>query len=179
MRYSGFRVFAEALRGQRGWKPVWRDPEPKPEYDVVIIGGGGHGLSTAYYLAKNGMTDTVLVEAEYLSCGATGRCGGGIRQQWSTEANTKLAIESVKAFAGLEEETAAAVFGMAEGPRAPALPLLLADGERGTGRQSMESDDRLPGTITPAVAVVADFRYLLVAELTCLNYLKLKRRAAA
>ena len=62
------------------------------------------GAAIAYYLARGGMTDCVLVEADYLSSGATGRCGGGIRQQWSTEANTRLAIESVREFSTLEEE---------------------------------------------------------------------------
>jgi sarcosine oxidase subunit beta len=76
----------------------------KSRAECVIIGGGVVGTAIAYYLAKNGMTDTVLVEAEYLSCGATGRCGGGIRQQWSTEANTQLAIESVRVFSTLEDE---------------------------------------------------------------------------
>ena len=52
MKYSGFRVVAEALFGHKGWKPLWRDPDPKPAYDFVIVGGGGHGLATAYYLAK-------------------------------------------------------------------------------------------------------------------------------
>ena len=52
MRYSGFRVIAEALTGHRGWTAVWRDPEPQPAYDYVIVGGGGHGLATAYYLAR-------------------------------------------------------------------------------------------------------------------------------
>ena len=76
----------------------------KSKAECVIIGGGVVGTAIAYYLAKNGMTDCVLVEADYLSSGATGRCGGGIRQQWSTEANTELAIESVRAFSTLEEE---------------------------------------------------------------------------
>ena len=52
MRYSGFQVIKEALTGHKGWKPVWRDPEPQSHYDIIIIGGGGHGLATAYYLAK-------------------------------------------------------------------------------------------------------------------------------
>ncbi|CAN0603331.1 unnamed protein product, partial [Ectocarpus sp. 12 AP-2014] len=52
MRYSGFRVIKEALSGHSGWGPAWRDAEPKPTYDYVIIGGGGHGLATAFYLAK-------------------------------------------------------------------------------------------------------------------------------
>ena len=52
MKYSGFRVIKEALTGHRGWEPAWRSPDPNSEYDYVIIGGGGHGLATAYYLAK-------------------------------------------------------------------------------------------------------------------------------
>ena len=52
MRYSGLKVIKEALTGHKGWRPAWRDPEPKKQYDVIIIGGGGHGLATAYYLAK-------------------------------------------------------------------------------------------------------------------------------
>ena len=53
MRYSGFKVIKEALTGHKGWTPAWRDPEPRPHYDIVIIGGGGHGLATAHYLAKD------------------------------------------------------------------------------------------------------------------------------
>jgi len=48
MAYSGFRVIREALTGHRGWGPAWRDATPKAQYDYVIIGGGGHGLATAY-----------------------------------------------------------------------------------------------------------------------------------
>ncbi|HMS95142.1 MAG TPA: sarcosine oxidase subunit beta, partial [Tabrizicola sp.] len=50
MRYSGLKVITEGLLGNKGWTPAWRDPAPKADYDVIIIGGGGHGLSTAYYL---------------------------------------------------------------------------------------------------------------------------------
>ena len=53
-RYSAFKVLKEALTGHKGWEPTWRDAEPKADgYDVIIVGGGGHGLATAYYLAKN------------------------------------------------------------------------------------------------------------------------------
>jgi sarcosine oxidase subunit beta len=71
--------------------------------DVVIIGGGVNGCSLAYQLAKNGKK-VVLCERNYLCSGATGRCGAGIRQQWSTRENTELSIKSIKIFEGLEKE---------------------------------------------------------------------------
>ena len=52
MNYSGLKIFWEGLTGNKGWKPLWRNPEPKPQYDIIIIGGGGHGLATAYYLSN-------------------------------------------------------------------------------------------------------------------------------
>ena len=74
MGYSGFQVIKEGLFGQKGWKPVWRDPEPKAEYDAIIIGGGGHGLSTAFYLAKeHGMTNIAVLEKGYIGGGNVGR----------------------------------------------------------------------------------------------------------
>jgi sarcosine oxidase subunit beta len=71
--------------------------------DVVIIGGGINGCSLAYQLAKKGK-EIVLCEKSYLCSGATGRCGAGIRQQWSTRENTELAIKSIKIFERLEKE---------------------------------------------------------------------------
>lgn len=76
----------------------------KSRADCVIIGGGVVGSAIAYYLARMGMRDLVILEAEYLASGATGRCGGGIRQQWSTEPNVELAIESVRLWRTLEDE---------------------------------------------------------------------------
>ena len=75
----------------------------KSKADVVIIGGGVNGCSLAYGLARKGL-DVVVVEKKYLSSGATGACGAGIRQQWSTVENAKLAIESVKIFEKLSKE---------------------------------------------------------------------------
>ena len=79
MRYSGARVIWEGLTGNRGWKPVWRDPTPKPDYDIIIIGGGGHGLATAYYLAKeHGLKNIAVLEKGYLGGGSVGRTDSGI-----------------------------------------------------------------------------------------------------
>jgi sarcosine oxidase subunit beta len=75
----------------------------KNKADVVIIGGGINGCSLAYCLAKKGM-DVVVVEKHYLASGATGACGAGIRQQWSTKENALLAIQSVKIFEKLSTE---------------------------------------------------------------------------
>ena len=63
MHYSIFSLMRQALCGHRNWTPAWRDAAPKPAYDVIIIGGGGHGLATAYYLAKvHGITRVAVVE---------------------------------------------------------------------------------------------------------------------
>jgi|SRR5690554_2694628 len=72
--------------------------------DVVIIGGGIIGCATAYHLAKQGITDVIVVEKDFLASGSTGRCGAGARQQWGLKMNVLLAKESVKAFENLNEE---------------------------------------------------------------------------
>ncbi|MFP4001614.1 MAG: NAD(P)/FAD-dependent oxidoreductase [Thermoplasmata archaeon] len=74
------------------------------EYDAVIIGGGVNGLGTAYHLGKKGFNDVLVVDKSYLGYGASGRNGGGIRQQWTSEENIKLALESRKMFERLDEE---------------------------------------------------------------------------
>ena len=73
-RYSIFSLLANALTGHRRWPKAWRSPEPKPSYDVVIVGAGGHGLATAYYLAKkHGIRDVAVLEKGWLGGGNTGR----------------------------------------------------------------------------------------------------------
>lgn len=72
--------------------------------EVVIIGGGISGCATAYYLAKEGVTDVVVVEKEFLASGSTGRCGAGVRQQWGLKMNVLLSKESIKAYETLNEE---------------------------------------------------------------------------
>jgi len=77
----------------------------KKSYDVVIIGGGIIGCSVAFELAKRGRTDVLVIEREYLTSGATGRCGAGIRQQWGSIINATLAYESTNIFENMEEYT--------------------------------------------------------------------------
>ena len=74
MKYSIFSLARNALTGHQNWQPAWRSPDPKPHYDVIIVGGGGHGLSTAYYLAKvHGITNVAVLEKGYLGSGNIGR----------------------------------------------------------------------------------------------------------
>ena len=77
----------------------------KKAYDVIIIGGGIIGCATAFELAKRGITDILLIEKRFLTSGATGRCGAGIRQQWGSELNARIALESTHIFEHLEEYT--------------------------------------------------------------------------
>jgi len=76
----------------------------KTNFDAIVIGGGILGVATAYALCQRGMKNICILERQYLASGSTGRCGGGFRQQWSTEANTRLAMASVKRLEKIEEE---------------------------------------------------------------------------
>ncbi len=105
MRYSAFNIFSQALRGNRGWQPVWREPEPKPSYDVIIIGGGGHGLATAYYLAKNhGLNNIAVVEKGYLGSGNVGRNTTIIRSNYLLPGNIPFYEHAMKLWEGLEQD---------------------------------------------------------------------------
>jgi heterotetrameric sarcosine oxidase beta subunit len=105
MRYSALEVIRQGLTGNKGWKPVWRDPAPKSEYDIVIIGGGGHGLSTAYYLAKeHGLTNVAVLEKGYLGGGNVGRNTTIVRANYFLPGNSEFYSHSLKLWEGLEEE---------------------------------------------------------------------------
>ena len=97
MRYSAFRVVKEALTGHHGWKPLWRNPEPQPAYDYIIIGGGGGGLSTAYHLAKvfQGKRIAVL-EKGWLGSGNIGRNTTIIRSNYLLPGNEPFYEFSMK-----------------------------------------------------------------------------------
>jgi methylglutamate dehydrogenase subunit A len=105
MGYSGFKVIAQGLLGNKGWTPAWRDAAPKTEYDAIIIGGGGHGLSTAYYLAKNhGMTNIAVLEKGYLGSGNVGRNTTIVRANYYMPGNSEFYSHSLKLWEKLEAE---------------------------------------------------------------------------
>ncbi|MCZ8321079.1 MAG: sarcosine oxidase subunit beta family protein [Novosphingobium sp.] len=105
MSYSALALLKNALSGNRGWKPVWREPEPKAHYDTIVVGGGGHGLATAYYLAKeHGITDVAVVEKGYLGSGNVGRNTTIIRSNYLLPDNTRFYEWSLKLWEGLEQD---------------------------------------------------------------------------
>lgn len=105
MRYSGWKVFAQGLTGNTGWGRAWRDPAPKAAYDAIIIGGGGHGLSTAYYLAKNhGLRNIAVLEKGYLGSGNIGRNTTIVRANYFLPGNSEFYSHSLKLWEGLESE---------------------------------------------------------------------------
>lgn len=104
-RYSVWSLLKEALGGHKTWPTAWRDAAPKPAYDVVIIGGGGHGLATAYYLAKvYGVTNVAVVEKGWIGGGNAGRNTTIIRSNYLLDGNLPFYEHSMKLWEGLEQE---------------------------------------------------------------------------
>ena len=105
MRYSGLRVLKEALTGHKGWKPAWRDVAPQAHYDYIVIGGGGHGLATAYYLARNhGAKRVAVLEKGWIGGGNVGRNTTIVRSNYLLDGNEPFYEHSLKLWEGLEQD---------------------------------------------------------------------------
>lgn len=104
-RYSAYRLIKEAVTGNKGWEPAWRTPTPKSQYDAIVIGGGGHGLATAYYLAKNhGISNVAVIEKGWLGGGNTGRNTTAIRSNYFYPESAALYDFSVRLYEGLSKD---------------------------------------------------------------------------
>ena len=104
-RYSALSLFREGLSGHRGWCPAWTKAKPKPAYEAVIVGGGGHGLATAYYLAKNhGLKRVAVLEKGWIGGGNTGRNTTAIRSNYFYPESVALYDLSLRLYEGLSKE---------------------------------------------------------------------------
>jgi len=103
--YSLLNILKAGVLGPEVWKRAWRDPEPKKQYDVIIIGGGGHGLATAYYLAKNhAITNVAVLEKGYIGGGNVGRNTTIVRSNYMLEGNAHFYEHSLKLWEGLSKD---------------------------------------------------------------------------
>jgi sarcosine oxidase subunit beta len=103
--FSIFSVLAQAAAGQTGWAPQWRSPEPKASYDAIIVGGGGHGLACAYYLAKeHGLTNIAVIEKGLVGSGNVGRNTTIIRSNYLLPGNIPFYEKSLQMWEGLEQD---------------------------------------------------------------------------
>ena len=104
-RYSIFSLLRNALSYHQNWPEAWRNPEPKPSYDAIIIGGGGHGLATAYYLAKlHGLRNIAVIERGWLGGGNTGRNTTIVRSNYLWDESARLYEHALKLWESLSQE---------------------------------------------------------------------------
>jgi methylglutamate dehydrogenase subunit A len=103
--YSAFSLLRNALSGNKHWQPAWRKPEPKPAYDAIVVGGGGHGLATAYYLAtEHGIRNVAVLERGWVGQGNVGRNTTIVRSNYMLPANIRFYEHSMKLWENLSHE---------------------------------------------------------------------------
>ena len=101
-KYSIFNILKNTISNHENWQKMWRSPEPKKSYDIIIVGGGGHGLGTAYYLAKeHGLKNIAVIEKGWLGCGNTGRNTTIIRSNYLWDESAGLYDHSLKLWENL------------------------------------------------------------------------------
>lgn len=103
--YSGFGLLKHSFSHHENWQRVWRNPTPKKKYDVIIVGGGGHGLATAYYLAKEfGITNVAVIEKGFLGGGNTARNTTIVRSNYLWDEAAHLYEHAMKLWEGLSQD---------------------------------------------------------------------------
>jgi sarcosine oxidase subunit beta len=143
VRYSALQILRNALSGDRHWQPVWRDPTPKPAYDAIVVGGGGHGLATAHYLARNhGLTRVAVLERGLIGQGNVGRNTTIVRANYLLPGNSEFYSHSLKLWEGLEQDLNYNVMHSQRG----LLNLFHSDGQRDAfarrgNRMRLQGDD--------------------------------------
>jgi sarcosine oxidase subunit beta len=143
VRYSALQILRNALGGDRHWAPVWRDPTPKPAYDAIVVGGGGHGLATAHYLARNhGLTRVAVLERGLIGQGNVGRNTTIVRANYLLPGNSEFYSHSLKLWEGLEQDLNYNVMHSQRG----LLNLFHSDGQRDAfarrgNRMRLQGDD--------------------------------------
>jgi sarcosine oxidase subunit beta len=104
-KYSIFSLIRNALSYHENWQQAWRSPDPKPQYDAIVIGGGGHGLATAYYLAKeHGISNVAVLEKGWIGGGNTGRNTTIVRSNYLWDEAAHLYEKSMQLWEGLSQE---------------------------------------------------------------------------
>ena len=105
MKFSALSVLTQGLSGNRGWPEQWRSPEPKTAYDAIIVGAGGHGLATAYYMAKeHGLRNIAVLEKGWLGGGNTGRNTTIVRSNYLWDESEAIYEHAIKLWEGLSHE---------------------------------------------------------------------------
>jgi sarcosine oxidase subunit beta len=169
-RYSLFSLVREGLRGHSGWEPAWRDAAPKAGYDAVIIGGGGHGLATAYYLAReHGITNIAVLEKGWIGGGNAGRNTTIIRSNYLYDESAAIYEHALKLWEGLGRElnfnimmSHRGVLNLAHDEHEAHQLKRRSEANRLNGIDSEYLDAKQVKDFCPAISISRDVRYPVI-----------------